>query len=81
MTEEVLDATRALAKAVGHEEPISIKVYLDPVRFFTDKVQSAQREWHATTRQLSEKEGLVGELEMKRCLLAGDSILAVELKK
>lgn len=62
VTKEVLDATRLIFTAVGHDVPISEKGYLDLLRGLSDKVQKAQRKTDATTRQLSEKERKIGEM-------------------
>lgn len=81
VNEEVLNTRRPLVEAVGHDAPISKKGYIELVRSPTGHVQKAQLKSYATTRQLSEKEGLIEELEVKVCHLANNSVPVVDLKK
>lgn len=73
VAEEALNATRLLVKAVDHDFPISKKRYLDLVRALAEKVQESWRESDASTQQLPEKVGNIGELKLKLSLLSMNS--------
>lgn len=81
VTQEALGATHSLVMAVGHDVPVLENVLFDVVRALEDEIQKVQSESDATTRQISQKDGNIRQLDLKVRLLTDDSVPVVDLKK
>lgn len=80
VTEDVFNTTWSWVKPVRHDVPIMKKGYLSLVGVLAEGAQKAQRELAITTRQLSEKDEIIGELKVKVCFSADDAITLADLQ-
>lgn len=74
VTGKALGATRSLVTVVHHDVTILKNGYFTLVHVLTEKFQTAQLESVATTRQLSEEQEKIGELELKVPFLTDDFV-------
>lgn len=81
VSQETLAARPLLVEAVDHVVPITKKQYMDLLHGLIQKIQRAQRDSDATTRQLSEKEERIGRMELTDSSINNDSVAEVHLKE